>query len=77
LRLLSVSYDGIPPGGVALTWQSVAGVNYFLECSTNLSANPCFTPLATNLPGQSGTTTYTDTNAVGPGPFFYRVGVQH
>jgi hypothetical protein len=52
-------------------------VNYFLECSTNLSANPCFTPLATNLPGQSGTTTYTDTNAVGPGPFFYRVGVQH
>jgi len=32
------------------------------------------TPLATNLPGEPGTTTYTDTNAVGAGPLFYRVG---
>ena len=50
-------------------------MDYSLECSTNLSATPCFTPLATNLPGQPGTTTFTDTNGVGPGPFFYRVGV--
>jgi len=46
-----------------------------VECSTNLAATPRFTPLATNLPGQPGTTTFTDTNGVGPGPFFYRVGV--
>jgi hypothetical protein len=32
--------------------------------------------LATNLPGQPGSTTYTDTNAAGAGPFFYRVGVR-
>jgi hypothetical protein len=72
LRLLTASRTGT---NVTVTWQSVAGVNYVLECSTNLAATACFTPLATNLPGQPGTTTYTDTNAVGPGPFFYRVGV--
>jgi hypothetical protein len=72
LRLLSAAFDGT---SVTLTWQSVAGVNYFLECCTNLSATPCFTPLVTNLPGQAGTTTYTDTNVVGAGPCFYRIGV--
>ena len=65
------------PAGTNLTvsWQSVAGVNYFLERSTNLWARPPFTLLAPDLPGQPGTTTYADTNAVGTGPFFYRVGV--
>ena len=60
---------------MTVTWESVAGVSYSLECSTNLSATPRFTPLATNLPGNPGTTTYTDTNAVRAGPFFYRLGV--
>ncbi len=58
---------------VTVTWQSVAGVNYFLERSPNL-ASP-FALLATNILGQAGTTSYTDPNAVRPGPFFYRVGV--
>ena len=48
---------------------------YFLERATNLSASMMFAPVATNLPGQLGTTTYTDTNTIGMGPFFYRVGV--
>jgi hypothetical protein len=65
------------PGGtnVTMTWQSVAGVSYFLERATNLSAPTAFTLLETNIPGQPGTTTYADTNAVGRGPFLYRVGV--
>jgi hypothetical protein len=72
LRLLSASPTG---PNVTVGWQSVAGVNYFLERSTNLASSPHFTPLATNLVGQSGTTSYTDTNAAPLAPLFYRVGV--
>jgi hypothetical protein len=73
LRLLSPSLTNT---NVTVTWQSVAGVNYLLESCTNLGASPLlFIPVATGIPGQPGTTAYTDTNAVGPGPFFYRVGV--
>ena len=57
-----------------VTWQSVAGVNYFLERSASLAAP--FTLLATNILGQTGTTSYGDTNAAGKGPFFYRVGIR-
>jgi hypothetical protein len=60
---------------VTLTWQIVVGVNYFLERSMNLGAPVTFAPLATDLPGQPGTTAYTDTNAAGASPLFYRVGV--
>lgn len=73
LRLLSPASD-VP--GVVVSWQSVGGVNYFLERGTNLAVQPPFLPLSTNIAGQPGTTTFTDTNAIGPGPFFYRVGVQ-
>ena len=73
LRLLSPA-SGAP--GVIVSWQSVSGLNYFLERGTDLGAQPPFLPLATNIVGQPGTTTFTDTNAVGAGPFFYRVGVQ-
>ena len=60
---------------MTVSWQSVAGVNYFLERSTNLSASPPFTLLTPNLSGQAGTTSFTDTNAAGLAPLFYRVGV--
>jgi hypothetical protein len=61
--------------GVVLTWTSVTNRNYFLERATNLAASLPFSLIATNLPGLPGTTTYIDSNAVGSGPFFYRVGV--
>jgi hypothetical protein len=72
LRLLSPQRTGT---NVTVTWQSVAGVNYFLECSTNLSPTPLLTPLATGITGQPGTTSYTDTNAASASLRFYRVGV--
>jgi hypothetical protein len=71
LRLLSAACDGAT---VAVSWQSVAGVNYSLQRSTNL-ASP-FTLLAAKIIGQGATAAYVDTNATGAGPFFYRVGVQ-
>jgi len=61
--------------GITVSWPSVNTRMYFLQRSTNLDAQPPFFPLATNLAGQTGTTTYEDTNAVGAGPFFYRLGV--
>jgi hypothetical protein len=72
LRLLAAASSG---SNITVTWQSVAGVNYFLERSTNLASSPLFTPLGANIPGQPGTTTYTDTNAAGASPHFYRAGV--
>ena len=73
LRLLSATPDGT---NVTVRWQSVAGVSYLLERSADLSATPPFTLLVPNLPGQPGTTSFTDTNAAGLVPLFYRVGVQ-
>jgi hypothetical protein len=73
--VLSLLPPVIGRNNVAVNWQSVAGITYFLERSTDLISPLAFTRLATNVPGQPGTTTYTDTNEVGSGPFFYRVGV--
>jgi len=75
----SVLYLLAPTGtvsGVTVRWQSVATRNYFLERSSDLGAPPAFSVIQTNIPGQAGESVLNDTNAVGPGPFFYRVGVQ-
>jgi len=71
LRLLPPTPLG---GDLVVRWQSVPNRLYFLVRNTNLAASPMFLPLATNLPGQAGTTTYTDTNAARGGPYYYRVG---
>jgi hypothetical protein len=62
--------------GIEVTWQSVTNRIYSLERSTNLAVLPSFVPLVTNIMGQAGVTTYTDTNVNTAGPFFYRVGVR-
>jgi hypothetical protein len=72
LRLLSATLAGT---NVLVRWQSVEGVSYFLERSTNLAAAPFFMPLATDLLGPTGINTFTDTGAAALPTVFYRVGV--
>jgi hypothetical protein len=74
LRMLSATNS---PGGVVITWSSVLNRTYSLERATTLAQTSPFSLVASNLPGQSGSITFTDPSATGPGPFFYRVRVEY
>lgn len=73
LRLLTPISE---PSGVVVRWQSVSGLSYFLERSSQIGVPSGFATLASNVTATADTTIFSDSNAPGIGPFFYRVGVQ-
>jgi hypothetical protein len=62
--------------GVTLTWQSGAGRVFVLQRGTNLRGSPLFSPVQSNIVGQAGLTSFTDTTATNRRVFIYRVAVQ-
>lgn len=74
LQVLAPTPTNNPPG-LVVTWQSVSGRVYYIQRATDITLQPAFQPLASNIVAKASTTSYTDTNAPGPGPYYYRVGV--
>jgi hypothetical protein len=62
--------------GVTVNWQSVPDRNYFVQRAVALKKPLSFQTVASDIAGQPTSTSWLDTNAVGSGPFFYRIGVQ-
>jgi hypothetical protein len=60
--------------GTVVSWQSVSNQTYLIERRPDLG--DVFSLVQSNIVGRAGTTTHMDTNAVGDGPFLYRVGVR-
>jgi hypothetical protein len=72
--LLLMFSPSVTPTNATLTWQSISNVTYFLQRGAQPGAP--YSTIQSNIVGWAGATSYLDTNAVGGGPFFYRVGVQ-
>jgi hypothetical protein len=61
---------------LVVTWESVFGRSYALEASSDLTSSTSFHPVASNIPGRPGTTSFTHRNSASQGPRYYRVSVE-
>lgn len=76
LSLLTMLTPTLSGTNLVVRWQSTAGRKYFLQRAVDLGAQSGFMMLATNITSQGSSTSYTDRQAFGSGPFFYRAGIQ-
>ena len=67
---------GSVPTGLIVIWPSITGRTYAVDRSTNMTATPAFSNIASELLGQAGFMSYTDTTTKTMGPYVYRVKVQ-
>ena len=73
LKIVSIT-ESVP--GPVINWQSVNSVSYYVQRGQNLTP-ASFSTVQSNIIGSlTGMSSYTDTNAAGSGPYFYRIGVQ-
>jgi hypothetical protein len=73
LKILSVSNSATGP---TVRWQSVNGLYYILQSSTNLFTQPAFTTVGIYILGRSNTTSVKLYGTNTPSVNFYRVSVQ-
>lgn len=73
-RLMVKSFTPTPGGGFTITWDTVSGKSYRIERSTSLSPNQ-WTSLQSNVPGDGGPKSFTDTNPGTATRLFYRIAV--
>lgn len=73
-RLMVKSFTPLPGGGFTITWDTVSGKYYRIERSTSLAPNQ-WTSLQSNVSGDGGPKSYTDTNQGTAARLFYRIAV--
>lgn len=69
-------HSEIAENGFLLRWVSLTGRTYRVEVSTNLMDSPSFWTIQTNLPGESGTMEFTDTNTWSSPSVFYKTVIE-
>jgi hypothetical protein len=75
VSLLALKSPTVTVSNATITWSSVTNRTYYVQRDGNLS-QPVFSSIQSNIVGQAGTTSFTDTTATNGSSFFYRVGVQ-
>lgn len=73
LGQLLITQIATQPGGINLTWYSLADKTYTVSYADALSPTTVWSPLVTGLPSGGTTTTYLDTASHAAGRGFYRV----
>jgi hypothetical protein len=74
LSVLKMFSPSVTRSNAVVSWQSSIEIGYSVERSVGLGPGTVFTTLATNLPGQPGTTSFVDTNSPSSN-LFYRLKV--